>query len=428
MTKILLKGAKLVTPEGVAQKDLILDDGKIRIGITEAEQTVDVSGKYIVPGFVDIHNHGYGLFDFTLGLYDPKTNTFDNDPEIYQQSFQRLSKQYAQFGVTAFYLATFAESLGNLNNCYQQLAEYLKNSKSTDGAKLLGGFLEGTFINPAMAGAQNKANVFEPSIEVFEQIKDQDSIKLALVGPCAGKKSCDLIRYLTDKGVVAGFGHTLATCQQVVDAVEAGLRYCVHFTNGPTGNSFKPFDGGGAVEAVLKFDQLSAELICDGYHVNPAYILDIIKRKGFDNILGVTDCMFAGGADIKEFTIGGIRGVVSKTGEYIRVAEKENTLFGSILTMDRAFKNLLNWLTQDMEGIWNPVHPAMGLDAAAAAAAKIYSTNPCALLGLDKKGYGKISDGSMADLCVLDISGAPGNYDVKVEKTIVEGKIVFSDS
>ncbi|MHC4695049.1 MAG: hypothetical protein ACYS67_20145, partial [Planctomycetota bacterium] len=137
------------------------------------------------------------------------------------------------------------------------------------------------------------------------------------------------------ENLVVGAGHCNATCEQIEEAIRAGLKYFIHFTNGPTGGSYKPFHGGGAIEAILKSDELYAEQILDGYHVNPAYVRDILRRKGPDRIIGVTDCLFAAGSQVTQFTGGGIRGALSESGEYFQVVEKPGTLFSSNLTMNR---------------------------------------------------------------------------------------------
>ena len=211
-----------------------------------------------------------------------------------------------------------------------------------------------------------------------------------------------------------------------MEATKVGLKYFIHLTNGPTGGSYKPFNGGGAIEAVLKSDELYAEQILDGYHVNPAYVRDILKRKGAERIIGITDCLFAAGSQVKQFTSGGIRGALSEDGKYFQVVDKANTLFSSNLTMNRGFGNLLNWLTMDMQGIWNRLHNALEFEQALVMITKIFSTNPCLLTGLDKQGYGSIDDGAKADLCVLDITGSQGSFKVTVESTIVDGRIVYS--
>jgi N-acetylglucosamine-6-phosphate deacetylase len=428
MKTVQLKGGFVVTGRGVERTDIVLRDGRIVLPGKEesCDQVVDITGKYVVPGFVDIHFHGYNLFEFTSGLYDVKSETFDNSPAAYDQGFEMLSKTLAKFGVTGFYVGTWASPIANLRNCYAQLYRYLSNASNQPGARILGGLLEGSFLNPKMAGAQNPDYVLQFVTDSFDEIEDKGTIKLANVVPDFGRPSYELTEYLTGKGIVVGAGHSSATCEQIMEATEAGLKYFIHLTNGPTGGSYKPFNGGGAIEAVLKSDELYAEQILDGYHVNPAYVRDILKRKRADRIIGITDCLFAAGSQVKQFTSGGIRGALSEDGRYFQVVGKANTLFSSNLTMDRGLGNLLNWLTIDMQGIWNRLHDALEFEEALVTVAKILSTNPCVLTGLGKKGYGSIADGAEADLCVLDITGSQGNYNVEVESTIVDGRIVYS--
>jgi len=427
MKTLKLKGGFVVTGESVERTDIILRDGRIVLAGEEehCDQVVDITGKYVVPGFVDIHFHGYNLFEFTSGLYDVKSETFDNNPAAYDQGFEMLSSTLVKFGVTGFYVGTWASPIENLRHCYAQLHRYLSSRNEKPGAKILGGFLEGSFLNPQMAGAQNPDYVLQFVTDSFDRIEDRGTIKLANVVPDFGSPSYELTEYLSDKGIVVGAGHSNATCEQIMEATKAGLKYFIHLTNGPTGGSYKPFNGGGAIEAVLKSDELYAEQILDGYHVNPAYVRDILKRKGTDRIIGITDCLFAAGSQVKQFKSGGIRGAVSEDGKYFQVVGKANTLFSSNLTMDRGFSNLLNWLTIDMQGIWNRLHRALEFERALVVVAKVLSTNPCVLTGLDREGYGYIADGAKADLCVLDIIGSPGDFKVVVGSTIVDGKIVY---
>jgi len=428
METVQLKGGFLVTGQGVERTDIVLCDDRISLaGDRErCDEVVDITGKYVVPGFVDIHFHGYNLFEFTSGLYDVKYETFDNSPSAYDYGLEMLSKTLVKFGVTGFYVGTWASPIANLRNCYAQLHRYLSSRNEQPGARILGGLLEGSFLNPRMAGAQNPDYVLQFVTDSFDRIEDNGTIKLANVVPDFGRPSYELTEYLAEKGIVVGAGHSNATCEQIEEATRAGLKYFIHLTNGPTGGSYKPFDGGGAIEAVLKSDELYAEQILDGYHVNPAYVRDILKRKGADRIIGITDSLFAAGSQVKQFTSGGIRGALSEDGKYFQVVDKANTLFSSNLTMDRGFGNLLNWLTINMKGIWNRQHNPLEFDEALVTVAKILSTNPCVLTGLDKEGYGSITDGAKADLCVLDIVGSPGDFKVTVESTIVNGNIVYS--
>ncbi len=425
MSSIRLKNGSVVTDKSVKIADVVLSDGCIDFSgkKVECEKTINIKGKYVLPGLVDIHMHGYELFNFSFGLYNPDTNVYDNSAAVYENGFDRLRKKLTEFGVTGFYLASLVAPIETLKYCYGRLAEYLGGAGG-GGARLFGGLLEGPFVNPERAGAMNQSLILEPSREAFDSIGDGGTIRLANVVPDCGAKSFELTRYLTEKGVVVGAGHTSATYNQVAEAIKAGLKYCIHFTN-QTGGIYKPFEGGGAIEAVLSFDELYAELIMDGFHVSPAYVRDIIERKGTEKIIGVTDCSFAAGSSLKRFKSGGVGGEFSEDRKYIAVEGKRDTLYGSNLTMNRAFENILNWLTVEMEGIWNRSHQALGFEQGLVAASKICSGNACRLTDLKEKGFGQIADGGKADIVVLDISGTGGSYKVTIELTIVDGRIEY---
>jgi N-acetylglucosamine-6-phosphate deacetylase len=427
MNGVMLKNAFVVTAKGVERRDIILRNGQIDLSGAKIEcsKIFDLAGRYILPGFVDIHMHGYELFNFSFGLYDPSSNTYNNNPDVYENCFDKLRGRLPEFGVTGFYLASLVAPLETLRHCYGRLAGYLGKSGNPAGARLFGGLLEGPFVNPEKAGAMNPGLILEPSKDAFDRIEDNGTVKLANVVPDSGEKSCKLTEYLTGKGIVVGAGHTGATYNQVADAVKAGLKYCIHFTN-QTGGAYKPFDGGGAIEAVLKFDELFAELIVDGYHISPDYVRDIIKRKGSEKIIGVTDCSFAAGSSLKKFKSGGVGGEFSDDRKYIAVEGRKNTLYGSSLTMNRGFENVLNWLTSEMKGVWNSRHSALTFEDALVMAAAICSGNACRLTGLRNEGFGQIADGAKADIAVLDIAGSQGSYKVQVELTIVDGKVVYS--
>ena len=427
---IVIKNASVVTPDGVAVCDVFVRDGRIVLNgdAQKADSVIDGSGKFLLPGFIEIHFHGMNLFDFTLGRFDRKSNTFDSGAGAYRDGLAMLRKELAGYGVSSFYAATFAAPAETLSNCHTHLADYLAGPCAEDvGATLRGALLEGSFINPDMAGAQNPEFVFKHCRAAFDSIAHNETIKLINITPEYGQASFDLIRYMTEKGIVVGAGHTNATGDDIHKAADAGLTYMIHFTNGPTGNSFKPFNGGGAVEGALTDERIYLEQICDGYHVNPAYIRDIIARKGADKVMAVTDTTYITGSDIKEFSSGGIKGELSEDGNYLKVVGKVNTLFGSNLTMNRGFKNMLNWLTTDMPGIWNARHSAMAFDQALCRTAAMCATIPAGLTGLGDSGIGTISEGNPADMVLLDIGGKAGCYDVTIEKTFADGKLVYEN-
>lgn len=424
----LITGAKVVTPAGVVATDVAIRHGKIVLGAKAsgpASRTVDAAGKVLLPGFVDIHAHGYEGFDFTLGVYDAATDTFDASAERSLEAMGRYVTRMAGLGVTTTYLTTMAGETETLRRRLKLLDGFLKSPPA--GTRVPGAFLEGTFVSDKMVGAMNPELVHRPDIALFDHINETGLVKLCLVTPEYDQAALSLIRHLGRRGVVCGAGHTGATGEQIAAARRAGLRYMVHFLNGPTGTSFKPFHGGGAVEGALAEDRLYCELIADGYHVNPRYARDLIARKGWHRIIGVSDAMFAAGArGLKTFQVNGVYGVVGPGGKYLQVAHSPSTLFGSCLNMPTAFANLVNWLTDGGPGVWVAGHPAIAIDEALTAAALMTATNACTMIGLDKSlGIGSIAAGRRADLVLADLRGRPGALRLEVCRTWVDGREVY---
>jgi N-acetylglucosamine-6-phosphate deacetylase len=426
---MILKNARLVTPEGVRIGNLAIENGTLQIMTKPVggDMTMDLGGKYVLPGFVEFHFHGCNLFDFTQGWFDPKTAAFDRREESYRRGFDMLRQTLPKFGVTGFYIGSGAAPLDRMRSCYRMLREYMAGMSGAEGgARLWGSLNEGSFINPDMAGAQNPDNVMTVSREAFDRLEDGGCVKLVNVVPDFGRPAVEMTEYLTKKGVIVGAGHTRATFEQFTEAAQVGLKYCIHFTNGPTGGSYKPFNGGGAVEAVLSLEDMYAELIVDGFHVNPRYVRDIIQRKGIDRIIAVSDSIYPAGSNLKEFEEEGVKARLSANGLYFEMVDGPlNALAGSSVNAELGCQNVVNWLTRDMPGIWNPRHEAMSLDGAMVAASRFYSTNPNRLSGMARQGYGRIADGAKADVCVLDVSGDPENYRMAVEMTMVDGQIVY---
>lgn len=429
----LIRRARIVAPHKVVNGDILIQDGRIaalgKVKRAAKAKIIDAAGLYALPGFIDIHTHGGIGLDATEGVYDLKKNRFDPSAKAFRTVLPALMKRYAKTGVTRALLATLAAPLPRLESSLSHLADYIEGgTNGHDGAHLEGIFIEGTFIkNPDFAGAQNPDNFFPPQKRLFDALNRaaRGHIRYVNVVPEHGKLAEELTRYLSRKGIIVGMGHTSCGMDQVVKCEQLGLRVAVHFLNGPTGSSFKPFDGGNVIQAVLLRKNLFAELICDSWHSSPRYVLDILRRKGENRIAAVTDAVFAAGLNnVKDFNLGGIAGSVHPSGEYLQVKGKAQTLFGSVLNMAQAFSNLVSWLTGDMEGIWTRKHP-LELERALLQATKVCATTPAGLLGLDPiPGTGSIEKDHCADLILADLKGWPGKYNLEVKHTLIEGRKV----
>ncbi len=443
--RFLIKNVHIVKPLRVLEGDLGLENGVITY-IGEAVRppagcrVIDGSGLYALPGFIDIHTHGASLFDLTQGLYDPQTETFGDSDEAYTTGIERTLQTMAAEGSTRVLLATVASPSDKLTHALRCAGRYIgSEDNGRRGALLHGVLVEGTFIKyPEFAGAQNPEHFLTPSVEAFERLNDAAYGNIAYVNvvPDYGQAARPLMEHLTRQRVLIGAGHTDASAEQYAEAVRWGLKVAIHFTNGPTGSTFKPFGGGGVLQAVLGSRKVYAEIIADGYHVNPSYVLDILWRKGLDRIIAITDSMFVTGADeIQEFELAGVKGRRSEDGRYLAVAGKRRTLFGSVLSMRLAFANFLSWLTKPMRGIWKDVHDPLDLDEAVLAASRFCSINPARAMEIfdppnQKLGQdvsmcaGGIQVGKRADVVLLRVNGAQGAYDVDVVNTFVGGRQV----
>jgi N-acetylglucosamine-6-phosphate deacetylase len=430
----LIRGARVVGPKTVEKKNILIRGGKIAgIGNGRAPKgatIIDADGLYALPGFVDVHVHGGIGFDPTMGEYDMKTGKFDPSPEAYARVLPTLMKHYAKHGVTRVLLATLAAPMKELQNAYGNMARYAESDRNgMDGTFCEGIFVEGCFIkNPEYSGAQNPANFMAPAMKTFNAMQKaaRGWIKYVNIVPEYGKAAEKVIAAVTKSGVTVGMAHTSERAVQVRKCAEAGLKICQHLLNGPTGTSFKPFGDGNVLEEVLTNPNLKAELICDGWHISPRYVVDVFRRMGFDRIVVVSDATFlANKKGVDKFELGGVKGRVGPKGEYLQVVGKTDTLFGSVLTMDKGFSNILSWQTSGMAGIWSGKQKPTPLNQALLNTAKATATNPAKLIGLDRtRKTGTLAKGKCADIILADLKGKPGKYSLKIKKTFVCGKKV----
>jgi len=421
-----LKNGYLVTPRGVFRGNLIVKNGVIDdlgSSLNVKGSVYNIDGLYVLPGFREQHMHDM-----------PGMTRYTDRPERIGETARRLLR----YGVTAFKLATVAMPLEDLLTYLDSCRKYLKSrDNDAEGARFEGVFVEGTFINRECAGAQPPEYIVHPNEPkargMLDAILDTGVVKLVNIVPDFG---VDLIRYAVSRGAMVGCGHCKASARMLEEAVEAGLRFIVHLTNGAMGQSFKPFEGGGTYEGALTLP-VFVELIVDGYHVDFKYISDIIERRiqrqRAHEIIAITDRLFPTPEDAPEETFRMFSVICRKprnenvlyTEGYIDsegklVKPPPFTLCGSLLTMDRAFQNLLNLFTVKHSGHMIDVDDRSPGDALMLAS-RFTSSNTAKLEGLSD--VGSLEKGKKADMSILEIRGSPGEYRIKVKYVIVDGKI-----
>ena len=335
--------------------------GKWLSAIPEGAELLDYSGYEIAPGLVDTHIHGFAGAD-----------VMDNKEE----SLAIMSKELLAAGVTSFLPTGLTASFETLDNICQTTANFA--GKET-GARIQGLFFEGPYFTEKYKGAQNPSYMRNPSISELDQWLDSSKglLKKIAIAP-EREGTADFVRYASEKGVVVALGHSDATYQEAVEAVEAGASVWVHAYNGMRGlNHREP----GMVGAVYEIPNTYAELICDGYHVHPSACDILLRQKSPEHVALITDCMAAGGQPDGDYMLGEYPVIVENGTARLK---SNGALAGSILQLKDAVKNVVDW------GI-----------ASKAEAIMMASLIPAISVGL-ADSCGQIKEGHPADFIVLD--------------------------
>lgn len=396
---IVLSGADLVLPDRIVQSGtLSIDDGRIVAIETSpvaagATETGILHDHTIVPGFIDVHVHG------AVGI-----DTLDDGDAIAQ-----LSAVLPRYGVTAFCPTTVACAAADLRRVLEQV-KHCRQQPVAAGARVLPAHLESNFINPDFCGAQpvECLRVYQPAaidagapdaggfttadlLEVIEASAPDIAI-VTLASELPG--GLELVSWLTSRGIRVGLGHSAASFDEALAAIDRGATHATHLFNRMLPLHHRQ---PGLVGAVLQHDDVIAEIICDGVHVHPAVVRMVIAAKKAARVVAVSDGTSVSGLDAgASGRLGGRR----ITADADRARLDDGTTAGSVLTMDVAFRKLT---------------AEMGVSIVDAAA--MCSTTPARELRL--VGHGVLAEGAVADLAVLDRSGA-------VVHTYVGGRLVYA--
>ena len=391
--KILkIYNGQVITPYRIIKNGMII----IRNGIIEAvtegntETTgateIDAKGKYIAPGFIDLHLHGGGGYDFM---------------DATETAFLKIAEKHAQFGTTSMVPTTLACGVKEL---FQILDLYEQADKNNiNGSQFLGMHLEGPYFAMSQKGAQNPLYIRNPDPKEYKKIiTHYPFIKRWSAAPEL-EGALEFGKFLTSKGIIAAIAHTDASYDEVIKAFENGFNLATHLYSGMSGVFRRNvFRYAGVIESAYLIDEMKVEVICDGIHL-PAPLLKLIyKIKGPDKIALITDSMRGAGMPDGESILGSLKNglrVIVEDG--VAKLPDRSAFAGSVATSDRLVLNMIQLAEV-------PLHEAV----------RMASTTPATIMGVnDRKG--SLIAGKDADIVIFD-------NNINIEKTIIKGKVVYS--
>jgi N-acetylglucosamine-6-phosphate deacetylase len=336
---------------------------------------VDLADSIITPGFIDIHVHGGAGHDVMQDGND---------------ALATMERHFANHGVTSYCPTTVTAPLEATFAALDRLALAEKAPRDGERAKPVGLHLEGPFISHAKRGVHPPENLIAPSVELFEKMWEAASGRVALMTVAPELPGAtEMIKQAASKGVCISLGHSNATSSETEAGIAAGARHATHTFNAMlTLDHREP----GVLGTVLADDRVSADLIADGVHVHPEMVSLFLRAKGEERAVLITDAISATGMGDGKFRLGNFE--VKVKGDR---CEYEGKLAGSVLTLDRAVRNVTEFSKWTLQ-----------------QAVRLATLNPARVLG--RNDIGIIAPGTKADFTVLSRNG-------EVQRTIINGSI-----
>jgi N-acetylglucosamine-6-phosphate deacetylase len=392
--KIKIANGIILTPYRQITGGCVVIEGGIITGIHESDVevpdavTIDAQGKFVSPGFIDLHVHGGGGHDFMDGT---------------EEAFLEIARTHASFGTTSMNptaLTAGKEELLRTLSAYEKV-----RGKNDAGATFVGMHLEGPYFAQSQRGAQDARFIRDPDPEEYEEILENHGSSIARWSAAPELPGAiPFGRRLREKNILAAVAHTDAIYEEVLEAYENGYTLATHLYSAMSGVTRRnAYRFAGTVESAFLLD-MDVEIIADGAHLPPALLKLVYKIKGASRTALITDAVRPAGTDVRESIIGSLTGgmpVIVEDG--VAKLPDRSSFAGSVATMDRLVRNMVRLA-----------------DVPLIDSVRMASTTPARILGLnDRKG--SIAIGKDADIVIFDT-------DINVSLTMVRGKIVHVGS
>lgn len=367
---------------------LLMEAGKIKAlgqgSLPKASKVLDVGRCYVTPGLIDLHVHGAAGYDFM---------------DCTEEAFTAIARTHLRHGTTSLLPTTMSSSMEELLaliQCYKQLKAAWRQ-----GPHLLGLHLEGPFLAPEQAGAQDPQFLYLPSPELYEPILEAGGSDIARVSAAVELPGAlEMGDALRRQGILAAIAHSNADYQQVRAAMAHGFTHLTHFYSGmSTLHRVGAYRHLGVVEAAYLHDEITVEIIADGKHLPPELLRMIVRNIPAHRITLITDAMrgtgLPNGSRVKLGSLENGRDTVIE--DDVAFMPDHTCFAGSVCTADRCIRTMVQLAQVPL-----PVAVAM------------MTANPARLLGFQHQ-KGALAPGLDADLCLFDES-------LHIQGVFVEGK------
>ena len=381
--KILLKNAQTYAGHVFQKKDILISDGKIgrieECGVLSSEgydRVIDCEGKKAVPGFIDVHTHGAAGIDVNAAT---------------AEGLETIARFFASQGTTSCLVSILTDTPEQTLWCIDEYNKW--KTLEHKGAEIIGIHLEGPFLASEYKGAMPEHLLKKaPDLELVKRYQDAASgaVRYMTISPEL-EGMPEFIRDVSGLGIKVAIGHSGASYERAMEAIQSGAVAGTH-----VGNAMKLLHQHfpAIFGAVLESD-IYCEMICDGLHLHPGTVRILLKAKGLDRAVAITDSIMAAGLPDGEYKLG-VNDVVVVDGD--AKLKEGGVRAGSTLTLAQAYRNLLKFTGRTEEEIL-----------------PVLTKNPAEMLGVYNE-LGSIEEGKAADILIMDA-------DRQICTTIVRGRI-----
>lgn len=390
MIKII--NGRVITPGGVLEGGVVLVEGGIIRSVGEEDvpaagaEIIDAAGSYVSPGFIDLHIHGGGGFDFMDG---------------HESAFLAIADMHARYGTTAMLPTTLTASKEELLHTLDVYERVLPKNRS--GAQFLGMHLEGPYFAMSQRGAQEPRYIRNPDpAEYREVLKKAHLIRRWSAAPEL-PGALEFAHAVREKGILVSMAHTDALYEEAVKGFEHGYTLATHFYSAmSTVMRRDGFRYAGVVEAGYLIDGMDVEIIADGRHLPPPLLQLVYKIKGAGRTALITDAMRAAGMPEGKSILGNVQhGMEVIVEDGVAKLPDRSAFAGSVATADRLVRTMVQEAHIPLPEV-----------------IRMISSTPAAILGLSAR-KGSLEQGKDADIVLFD-------EDIRIQSTIIKGELVYA--